>query len=365
MTRAFHAGVVNGLQKTAGAITNALIAQTAAGVGEIGMHGPWAAKGQSFGEAAAKNRLQEAQSQLRKHSPGTPEYKDAHREVMRASQSYHGAVQGAEMAGSGLGMAGAQGLGLVANRLIGRSLLKGEAGARTTAEQAAQLAKHMGGHGHFVMPHAGIGSAVHIPKGGAMPRILRPVERMMYERMDIPKDVVERGFKAGISIVPEHAGRHVGAHELGHAAFGASLPGKIHKFTKARMVGPMAGLIGSAYLAGTGDPDSAKAKWLAPAVALAGLSPVLGEEAIASIKGYRAMKALGASAQELKHARRQLAKAWGTYGALMTPMMLGAPLAIRAVRKYQRGKRGAQGLPTEESLKERVRALAAAQKGMR
>jgi hypothetical protein len=54
-----------------------------------------------------------------------------------------------------------------------------------------------------------------------------------------------------------------------------------------------------------------------------GFVPTLHQEAKASITGYKALKAAGATAQELQKARKNLSIAFGTYlGAATIPAVL-------------------------------------------
>jgi hypothetical protein len=58
------------------------------------------------------------------------------------------------------------------------------------------------------------------------------------------------------------------------------------------------------------------------------VSPKLLEEGMASIRGYRAMKQLGYSAEQLAKARSSLGKAWGTYAA---PRLMAAAVPAALV----------------------------------
>jgi hypothetical protein len=59
----------------------------------------------------------------------------------------------------------------------------------------------------------------------------------------------------------------------------------------------------------------------------------LGEEALASIKGYKGLKATGASPEELLQAKKNLAKAFGTYALGAASDVIPAAAASRAKLK--------------------------------
>ena len=120
------------------------------------------------------------------------------------------------------------------------------------------------------------------------------------------------------------------AHELGHAS--NRQKGIWRLAQKMRGPGMLAGTVGATTLAAVGKKDSKAVDYGAPALAAAGVAPTLLEEGAASYKGYKGLKALGASAKELSHARGSLAKAWGTYGA-MGAGAVAAPVIARAIKK--------------------------------
>jgi hypothetical protein len=130
------------------------------------------------------------------------------------------------------------------------------------------------------------------------------------------------------------------AHELGH------VPRKKLNFRKTvahgfatRSVLPTAGAIGGTAMALKGKRGSWTTR-LAPAVAIGSQIPLLHNEARASLRGYRALKAMGTlSKPELRTARRKLLHAFGTYGTKSLAMTAPAA-AIAAVRwrKKERDK---------------------------
>ena len=96
-------------------------------------------------------------------------------------------------------------------------------------------------------------------------------------------------------------------------------------------------------MAALADPDSAVSK-AAPIVGAAGIAPILLDEGYASLKGYGTMKRMGTySKPALKSARRQLLKAFGTYGLATALPAVAAPLAIRYARKRHKRKSEEQG----------------------
>jgi hypothetical protein len=118
------------------------------------------------------------------------------------------------------------------------------------------------------------------------------------------------------------------AHELGH------LSGKAGKSALWK---------NSQHLARQGTPVSAFAGWftkpggkgenLAIGASVAGTAAIVGEEARASIKGYKALKEAKFSPQTLKQGRKTLLLAGGTYAAAGAGVLLNAYLLKQRKRK--------------------------------
>lgn len=235
-------------------------------------------------------------------------------------------VEAAKVVGAG----GAMGGGILGSMALGRNLQSTEAGGRTTPADVARLRRAIGGEGHL-LEHGDIGQAVHVPKGGVLPEVLHGIEKGQYKNMGIPKEVVERGLKRGVSVMPGQAGPHVGAHELGHGRWGASGIGKILRVTKARNAAPL--FVGTAGTIMSGlDPDSTASK-LAPVASAASLAPMLTDEAAASIHAIRGMRRAGYSAAQIAKGKKQLLKAFGTYALGMGVPTVAAPVLARHMRK--------------------------------
>lgn len=231
----------------------------------------------------------------------------------------------------GRGLAGAVGQNLQED--VARS------GLTTTQAEAEKIRKAMGVKSgvHVVEGGGHLGQAMHIPKGGSTPKFMRSVERAMYEQQGIPREAIEKGFKEGISVAPGSGGAHLAAHELGHGKF---RQGRVGQFlAKARMPGGLVAGFGAPILAGAADPDSTASK-LAPVVGAAGVAPLLADEGYASLKGYRTMKRMGYNKAALKAGRRQLLKAFGTYGLGVAAPAIAAPVAIRAFKKWRQKSKG-------------------------
>jgi len=117
-------------------------------------------------------------------------------------------------------------------------------------------------------------------------------------------------------------------HELGHAKLHDKLP----MLMKTRGIGQ-----GVASLTALGtavsDKDSNFSKAM-PYVAAAGVTPMLADEAYASRHALRALKKNKASKATIRLARKNMGKAFGTYG-LMAAGAVAAPVLIR---KFKKGK---------------------------
>lgn len=115
------------------------------------------------------------------------------------------------------------------------------------------------------------------------------------------------------------------AHEIGHTEVDKTMIGRmaqslpVHMATdKAKTVALFANMLAS----------TPKGKQLALALPLAATVPTLGTEAAASIKGYKMLKDMNATDEELKKYRKALATAWLTY----TTIPLGVAAAAVAGR---------------------------------
>jgi hypothetical protein len=124
------------------------------------------------------------------------------------------------------------------------------------------------------------------------------------------------------------------AHELGHAV--ARKRGITRHLQKARLGGGVV-TIPLAAAAASADPDSAKAKALnAAAIASIGV-PVLGDEAVASLKASKLLKKLRISPENLKLHNKALKKAWGTYALGVAGLGVGLEGArIARSRAYKK-----------------------------
>lgn len=127
------------------------------------------------------------------------------------------------------------------------------------------------------------------------------------------------------------------AHELGHAnlhqRFGnlVTVPSMISRVIQAN---PRLGtaVAGSGALAGAIADEDSRLGDAAQYVGAAAMAPMLADEAYASIKGYGALKKYLKTAAERRAARRHLLKAFGTYGAAASPIIV-APIAARQIKK--------------------------------
>jgi hypothetical protein len=174
--------------------------------------------------------------------------------------------------------------------------------------------------------------AVYIPKGGMLPKFMRPVEEAMYGTRGVRSRGVREGFLRGTANATLKHSPEFLAHELGHASLrdpsrtGALLRGVI----RTRGIGPLAGIVGGSAMAAQ-DPESTTAK-LAPVATGLGSAPMLLDEGLASYRGLKAIKDLGKHSPEvLAKMRGNLMKAFGAYGA-MAAGTTGAMLAINKLR---------------------------------
>ena len=122
--------------------------------------------------------------------------------------------------------------------------------------------------------------------------------------------------KSGANLASVHAnalyGPEILAHEMGHA-----VDLKKHTGLKmtARTVGPILSMLGTSYLAGNDETRP-----YAAAALPVGFTPMLYQEAKASVIGHNALKNAGATIKELRNAKKTLGLAFGTYaGAALVP----------------------------------------------
>ena len=137
--------------------------------------------------------------------------------------------------------------------------------------------------------------------------------------------------------VPGGRGAEFLAHELGHVPRRhGGQASEIMKAKVSRSWVPLAGTGIGTLMAVKGQRGSLATR-AAPFVSLAGSAPMLYDEARASVRGYKALKALKQlSPAELGTARRKLLHAFGTYGAMAA--MMTAPAAALAAIKWNKNK---------------------------
>lgn len=193
----------------------------------------------------------------------------------------------------------------------------------------------------------------HIPPADHFGSIARDKAILSMQRAGVPDEFIIHGLNHGATVLPGKANPHVAAHELGHAAF------TLKPYSKAlrRISAPLAlaTSIGSGAMAFK-DPDSTAAK-LAPAVAAAGLAPMLGEEAYATLKGIQGMRKAGLPPDVIRHGMAQGARAWGTYAMKYGLPAVAFPYIVNKVRKYRMGQREKAGLETSRDLTNQIEAL--------
>lgn len=130
------------------------------------------------------------------------------------------------------------------------------------------------------------------------------------------------------------------AHELGHAARATGKSDRAVRFGGRirNQILPLAGAAVGGAMAIGGEEGGLTTR-LAPVVTAASFAPQLIEEAGASLRGYKALKSLSNDTKALRQARRNLYKAFGTYGL----RALGTTVAIGAISAYRWNK--PQGAP--------------------
>lgn len=140
------------------------------------------------------------------------------------------------------------------------------------------------------------------------------------------------GNKAQVQI-PKHLRKdlpaEIMAHELGHHSHGQSIPGKMTQRPLSRVAynsAPFVGL-GLGLL-----PEDEISTPQAMAGAVAPTLPTLFNEASASIRGHGLLKRHGATPAQLAAGRKNLLKAFATYGVLPATAAL-EPVAVRAGKK--------------------------------
>ena len=373
--------------ETGAAITGLL------GAADLAKHGPWGKGGRSRGEAKASRTVQGLEQQ----DQTDPQVQERLRDALSKQRN---AASGAERAGSLLGAAGLEGASIYAsNKLLAPSIFKADRGSVTTLDELialhSDLTKQMG---HAVpitaMPEGRFWHALSIPKGGFQPGFMRKREARKYEPVfyknhvegakeqldqlketnpELYADWTSKGdpidyeaiaaeskrdavqaLETGYVMAPMKAGPHFSAHEFGHALFGNSTIGKLTH--AARVPAALAGIAGGMTAASVADPDSTTSK-LSPLMAAGGVAPILGEEAMASINAIRSMKRTGFSPQQLSMAKKQLGKAFGTYGMVLGLPAIAAPYLIRKFKQYNQSRREEQGLPSVGQLQQRISSL--------
>jgi hypothetical protein len=185
--------------------------------------------------------------------------------------------------------------------------------------------------------------SVMIPKGGTLPKFMRPVEKEMYRSKGVSAHGISEGFRRGSANAPLSHSPEFLAHELGHASLrDPSKSGRlVRTMAKMRGIAPLGIAAGSA-MAMSDDPTSMTAQ-LAPAAAAAGWAPALMDEGMASARGMKAIRGLGKySPEAMKLMRGNLMKAFGTYGSVAAASTL--PLA--AITQW-RAHRARQAQPQQ------------------
>lgn len=368
-------------------ISTGAITMGGLGAYDLAKHGPWGAGGRSKPEAGMQEQIQA----LEGRDLSDPSVQAQLRGTL---QKQRGEVAKEELVGSPLAVAGITGAGILANKkLLVPSLLKGEAGQSVAPEQVMRMAGQLNLQDLNLMGSmGGVGAARTIPKGGIFPRFMQSLEARRHTGLfrdelvrglsssDNPAVVqlleqaktnpelaaelsqgldadalaaAKNALKEGLVVTPFNAGPHLSAHELGHNAFAKSRLGKV---TRALRLPGLGGVVAGSMAAGMADPDSTASK-AAPAMAAAGMAPILGEEIAASLKGLKAMKASGFSPAQLATGRKQLAKAFGTYALGLGLPTISAPYLVRKVKQYNQSRREEQGLPSVGQLQQRISSI--------
>ena len=356
-------------------------------------HGPWGEGGRSKGEAKAYQAVQRLEDQDQKD----PQVQE---ELRRALTDQRKAARGAEGAGGWLGATGFGGASLYARhklfRVPGNTA---ERGAVTTPAELIALHSDLTKRLGYDIPSSALSEgqserALSIPKGGYLPKFLRKweagkhvpafaarnmdglkwhldqlkvedpelYEKLMHENhIDIgafnlaaSKQDALQALETGHVMAPMKAGPHFTAHEFGHAMFGNSTLGKLTHMARTPVA--YAGGLAALTAATATDPDSTASK-LSPLMAAAGVAPILGEEAMASINAIKSMKRTGFSPQQLSMGKKQLGRAFGTYALGLGLPAIAAPYIIRKVKQYNQSRREKQGLESPGQLQQRINSL--------
>jgi hypothetical protein len=236
-------------------------------------------------------------------------------------------------------LAGLGGAGLVAqttglgNALMGGSLSRdvSNSGLRTTAEEAEKLRGTIHPHGGMLLDKYLLPTqAGHVDRRGVRkPAVYNQLERAV-RTGELSKEELEKAMQGGLSLASPYGGAHFLAHELGHGHLRQSGLGKV--IAGLRWPGVAVGGLGGLVASTAADPDSPVSKY-APLAGALGVAPMMADEAYASLKGYGAMKRLGYDPQALSAARRQLGKAFGTYGLGIAAPLIATPFAVRKIKQ--------------------------------
>ena len=124
----------------------------------------------------------------------------------------------------------------------------------------------------------------------------------------------------------------IAAHELGHLSGKAGKSAFWHKAQTLARTGTPA-----AAFAGWFTKPGGKGENIAVGASVAGTAAIIGEEARASIKGYRAMKKAKFTPKTLKHGRKSLLVAGGTYAGAGAGVLLNAYL-LKQRKKWKKNK---------------------------
>jgi len=158
----------------------------------------------------------------------------------------------------------------------------------------------------------------------------RDLGSLMYIPKDLPHTTPGHSL-GGTARSSSVMGPQFAAHELGHGRLWNKSDRLRKVLMGSRALAPLATL-GTTIGAGVADTDSKFSKAM-PLAGLAATAPVLADEAYASLKGYGALKRIGSKPAVLRTARRQLGKAFGTYGlGIAAPAML-APYLTRKIKE--------------------------------
>jgi hypothetical protein len=296
------------------------------------------------------------------------------------------ATSNAELAGAGLANAGALYGGLRISRVLKNNLKKTELGQSISPEHVNAMEEAAGKIMRdkykvvgdlpdvIQIPHGGIGVGRTYPKGGMLPKFMRKREekgvagfiRNYLNQTPAAEfatpEVLDRAaahlatgaLDNGLIAAPLDAGPHIAAHEFGHGIFQKSNIGKV---TQAlRLPGALFGIGAGNVTASLTDPDSTASK-LSPLMSAAGVAPILGEEAAASIHALKLMKSMGYHPEALRTARRQLGKAFGTYALGLGAPVVAAPYLIRKIKQWNQSRRAKSGLQSSGQLGNRIDAL--------